>query len=210
MRREVPLTITFITGFLIIIGFFIPHQPIGETQTVFLEWYTIIVGFTMVVGLITLSAVHMRFIRRRSQGYGYSIILIISLVVTLVVCFYSGFKYKGLFEVGTPFMWYYNSIFVPLSATMFSILAFFIASASYRAFRARNIEATLLLIAGILVMIGRVPIGEVIWAKFPIIAEWIMDIPQMSAKRGILLGVSLGMIVTALRQILGIERSYLR
>lgn len=70
MRREVPLTITFITGFLIIIGFFIPHEPIGETQTVFLEWYSIIVGFTMVVGLITLSAVHMRLIRRHHKDSG--------------------------------------------------------------------------------------------------------------------------------------------
>jgi len=53
-----------------------------------------------------------------------------------------------------------------MSATMFSLLAFFVASASYRAFRIRNFEATLLLVSGIIIMIGRVPIGGVISSWF--------------------------------------------
>lgn len=210
MRREVPLVITFITGTLLIIGFFVPHDPIGEIQTVFLEWFSVMVGFSMIVGLIALASGHTRKIRRHQQGFGYSIVLIFALLLTIIVGFYSGIKYKGLFEQGTPFMWYYNSILIPLSATMFSLLAFFIASASYRAFRARTVEATLLLIAGALVMIGRVPIGDLMWHQLPVIADWIMDIPQMAAKRGILIGIALGMVVTSLRIILGIERSYLR
>jgi hypothetical protein len=132
------------------------------------------------------------------------------MVSTLILCFYSGIRYGELSKVGTPFMWYYLHIFTPLSATMFSLLAFFIASAAYRAFRARNLEATLLLIAGALVMLGRVPVGKMIWDKLPIIADWIMEIPQMAAKRGIIIGIALGMVVTSLRIILGIERTYLK
>ena len=78
------------------------------------------------------------------------------------------------------------------------------------AFRARNLEAAILLIAGILVMIGRVPIGNMIWQKFPVIANWILDWPSMAARRGILLGITLGVVGTSLRIMLGIERSYLK
>ncbi len=67
---------------------------------------------------------------------------------------------------GSFFNWMFRFIFTPLSATMFALLAFFVASASYRAFKIRNFEATLLLVSGIIIMLGRVPIGSSISAWF--------------------------------------------
>jgi hypothetical protein len=96
---------------------------------------------------------------------------------------------------------------------MFALLAFFVASASYRAFRARNKEATLLLISGFLVMLGAVPIGEIlsIPGVFSVaeVSDFIMNVPVMSVQSGIMIGVALGVISTSLRLILGIERSHL-
>jgi len=116
-------------------------------------------------------------------------------------------------EVGSSFMEIYRYIFTPLSSTMFALLAFFVASASYRAFRARNKEATLLLIAGFLVMLGAVPIGEILTIPgvFSVseVSDFIMLVPVMSVQSGIMIGVALGVISTSLRLILGIERSHL-
>ena len=60
----------------------------------------------------------------------------------------------------TAFGWIYNYMMVPLQGTMFAILAFFIASAAYRSFRAKSREAAVLLVAAVIVMMGRVPLGE--------------------------------------------------
>jgi len=104
---------------------------------------------------------------------------------------------------------FYNTVNAPLASTMFALLAFFIASAAFRAFRARNTEATLLLITAIVMMIGRVSIGEYLWPGFPRLTEWLLDVPNLAAKRAVAIGVGLGAISTALKIILGIDRSYL-
>ncbi|MCD6246685.1 hypothetical protein J7J58_07305, partial [candidate division WOR-3 bacterium] len=97
----------------------------------------------------------------------------------------------------------------PMQAAMFSLLAFYIASAAFRSFRARTPEATVLLITATIVMLGRVPIGSLIYRGLPGITEWILSTVSLAAQRGILLGVGLGSIATSMKIILGIERSYL-
>ena len=118
-------------------------------------------------------------------------------------------------QPGSLFDWIFLHVFVALDATMFSLLAFFIASAAFRAFRARTPEATALLIAGCIVMLGRVPVGE--WLgkiphtqiDLPAIASWILNEPNAAAQRGILLGVILSQVAISLRIIFGIERTYM-
>lgn len=112
----------------------------------------------------------------------------------------------------------YDAFFVPLSATMFSLLAFFVASASYRAFRAKTREATVLLIAAFIILVGRTPLGyyATFWLPEPLqflqisnLSAWILSTPNLAAQRAIMIGISLGIIATSLKLILGIERSYL-
>jgi uncharacterized membrane protein YidH (DUF202 family) len=105
--------------------------------------------------------------------------------------------------------WIYEYVFAPCNATMFSLLAFFVASAAFRAFRARNIESGLLLGSAILVLLGRAPVGRAIADWLPAISQWILDVPNNGSRRAIVMGAAVGAIATGLRVILGLERSHL-
>lgn len=209
MRREVPLVITFVTGVLIVVTFFIPHRPFGGLEQRFLVWYSIVAGFTYLLGIDSLVKHHFSKVQHHRAGWGYSLVLLAGLFLTLILGFYSWARYGTPLALGSPFMNLYTSVIIPLQSTMFALLAFFIASAAYRAFRARTLEATLLLVAAIIVMLGRVPLGEALWDKLPLISDWIMDVPQTAAKRGIFIGTYLGAVAMSIRIILGIERTYL-
>ncbi|MCK4420723.1 hypothetical protein KAW18_06210 [candidate division WOR-3 bacterium] len=209
MKKRVPLLITFITGFIVIVSFFVPHRPFGALETETLIWYSIILGFTLLIGVDSLVRLHTRQIRRKKKGWWYSIVFFAGFFYCLTIGIISLIRTPNPFQPGTVFFYGYETILIPLQSTMFALLAFFVASASYRAFRARNLDATLLLITAVIVMIGRVPAGHKLWTRLPGIANWVFDVLQMGPMRGIMIGVALGAVAMSLRLILGIERTYL-
>jgi hypothetical protein len=197
-----------------IIQFFVPHPPFTNMYEELLNWVRIIGIFALIIGLSSLIKLHYTRIARKTGDMPYSIIVFVGMAVMAAVGLIKGIE-------GAWFEWLFKNIQVPMQATMFSLLAFFIASAAYRAFRARTLEATLMLVTAVIVMFARVPIGEFLWQRMPDsavqlwanppgdISDWILKVPSMAARRGILLGISLGAIATSLKIILGIERSYM-
>jgi len=105
--------------------------------------------------------------------------------------------------------WLIDYVFAPCNATMFALLAFFVVSAAFRAFRARNTEAALLLGSAIFILVGMAPFGRLISDSLPDIANWIIEIPSNSGRRAIIMGAAIGGITTGMRVILGLERSHL-
>ncbi len=221
MKREIPLAITFIAGISFAIAYFIPHWPFGKLEKWFNDWLVIVFAFAIWLGALNLLKISFMKIINKKSDWPHAALIIISFFVIVIIGFYEG--YRGLYanppfsfrDPGTGFDWLYVNVYSPLSATMFALLAFFVASASYRAFRARNFEATLLLLAAFFVMLGRVPIGDLLTSWLPKSyqmsqwATWIMNVLNTAGQRAIMIGIALGLVSTSLRIILGLERSYL-
>ncbi len=256
MKVQVPIAICFIAGMIMLVKFFIPHYWSDRLEEELLNWARIVGAFALVLGISSLLRTHVEKIRRRRRDYGYSFVTLLAFIIACVL----GIGW-GL-DPPSPFDWIFTYVFAPLDATMFSLLAFFVASAAYRTFRARTPEATIMLLTALFVMLGRVPVGDmlaphglfvawaaalgfcIVWAVYPwlrhhtgqaapyvglliIVApvmvafslylaqsasettEWLMSVPTIAGKRGIILGVALGSIATSLRIILGIERAHL-
>ncbi len=203
MKNEVPVVVAFFTGMLMVVSLFIPHPVVSTPASVVRQWAIIITAFAYVLGVANIARISLHNVKRRQRDWQYKAALVFALATMATIGIALGIESGGVFD------WIYLNMYVPMQATMFSLLAFYIASAAYRAFRARSPEATFLLVTAAIVMLGRVPIGEKIWSGFPGLTEWIMEVPNMAAKRGIMIGAALGAISTGLKMILGLERSYL-
>lgn len=219
MRREMPLFLTIFFGCFMVVQFFVPHPWVAGISTRLQGWTVIVAAAAVVLGVANLSWIHLGKISKREKDWLYSIPLLAGVLLMLVLGlspagFWTGLGFPaGGTDSGSPFDWWYLNAYVPMQGTMFSLLAFYVASAAFRAFRIRRVEAGLLAIAALLVMIGRVPVGRALGelvgqgGALPDLASWIMDVPNNAAQRAIKIGAALGAISTGLKIILGIERS---
>ena len=222
MRRRIPLLITFIVGMVLILGYFIPRGPFGVLNESFSDYFGIIAVFAYILGGGSLIKIHLIRIANRTGDWQYSMVTIVGFFVTLAFGLFKFGNPDGLsgevLVAGSGLRFIFEGIYTPLSATMFALLAFFVASASYRAFRARTREATILLIAATIILLGRTPVGGYLTAwmpeslsflELPNVANWIMAWPNTAGQRAIMIGIALGVVATSLRIIFGIERTYL-
>ena len=173
-KRQIPILIVTLVGSITLFGWFIDQPNIKEfVNDDATQWFDILASFAIILGALNLIKLQVQKVLYQKPGWIYSVIAILGFIFAII----AGFFVKGVDDSvaqwgahvtteGTLFKWMFDYMFTPMSATMFSLLAFFVASASYRAFRIRNFEATLLLVAGIIIMIGRVPIGSVISSWF--------------------------------------------
>ena len=227
MKRNVPLLITALGGFVLIIAYFIPAtQGWGEVAAI---WFDVLASIAFVLGGGNLLKIHLKNISDRKIGWAYSAITLAAFFITLLVGLgkvgvnpnpqYPDYALSGHYrEIGSPFWWLYEYAFKPLTATMFAMLAFYISSAAFRAFRAKSLEAILLLSTAFIILLGRTFAGVYLTAWFP---DWmsglkienltifIMSVFNTAGNRAIMIGIALGVASTSLKVLLGVERSYL-
>lgn len=229
MKRSIPLLIASITGLVMIASSFIPYAE--SWGDVAMQWFNILAAVAFVLGGMNLLWTHLRKISDRRAGWGYSAVTVGTLALTLVI---------GLFKVGVHprekfpeaawsgdyiaegggMWWIFQYVISPITATMFAMLAFFVASAAFRAFRAKNAEAILLLATATIVLLGRTYVSEWVTGWIPEDSGWaflrlerltavIMDVFNTAGGRAIMIGIALGIVSTSLKVILGVDRSYL-
>jgi hypothetical protein len=203
MSRRLPQIICALFGFLLLILYFSGHPTARAINLAVLEdYYQIIFAFTLVVGAAGFVKVNLKSIKR-GEDRPYRMVSLAGLVAMIVVASIWGIKGDS------PFMWLFDNVQVPLQATVFALLAFFVASASFRGFRARSVAAAVLLVSALLTLLSRSDLGGTVADLISPTADWVRNVPSMAARRAILIGIGLGSLTTSLRVILGIERTWL-
>ena len=212
LTLSIPLLLAFVFGIFGIAIQYTAHPWASDTKELVSQWSIIITGVVWILGAYSLTRVHVDKVTKKEPGWGYALFFFAGFGAVALASVHNQGRWFWNAQVGegSLYDWFYRGLYVSAGATVFSLLGFFIASAAVRTFRARSVEAALLLVAAIIVMLGRVPMGEVISAGYlPRVSGWLMTVPNTAARRGLLMGVSLGVIAMSLRIIFGVERTYL-
>jgi len=202
MRRSVPLAVGFVSGTIIIAKYFTGISFLDKLGSDIVKWRTVVAAFALGLGAVNLIQTHFKTVIRRDKNWDSSLLLLISLI---------GFSALGiaLGPNSAIYRWSWNNIYQPVFSGIASLLAFMITSASYRAFKIKDWQSMILMISAVIVMLGQVGIGSVIYKGIPSWMRWIMSVPNTAGMRGITIGGALGAIALSLRVLLGLERGYL-
>lgn len=196
--KWIPISVAIAVGIVTLLSIFLDLPLLDALGTTFIEWTIILTAFALLVGLGNLVWVHTsKIFRRNEPGTGYSVIVLVTAGIVSVVGLLFGLN-------DDPMTWIFNYVYEPLQGAFFALAAFFLATAAYRALRARNFETLLMLLAALIVFLGQTPILETLSSA----KQWVLSVPSEAGVRGILLGVALGTIATAIRLLVGLDRPY--
>ena len=197
--KQLSIAIACGVGIVVLADFFFTHPVLDALGATFREWAILLTAFALLLGMINLLLVHGKRIVRRDEGgsLGYSLIVLITATVVAVIGFLYGLP-------SSEMTWIFDTFYAPLQSTLYALLAFFLASAAYRAMRAKSIETFWMVVAALVVFIGQTPLLNVLSEA----KDWVLRVPAEAGIRGIMIGVALGTIATGLRLLIGLDRPY--
>jgi hypothetical protein len=208
LRRQVPVILTTITALVVFLGLILFKLDQLQVVSKIDRMRQFMTAVMMFIGMVNLFRVHGAAIRRRDRTWVFSVWLLAVMVL------YAAFG-MAVGNKNQTYRWLYDALVVPINGTMFALVAFYITSASFKAFRAKTAEAALMMVCAVWVMIANVPIGDFLWPStgwlggMAGIGSWIVSVPNSAVSRAVGVGIFLGGFATNLRVFLGIERRHL-
>jgi hypothetical protein len=254
-RRPIVATFTFVSGLFYVLYYLWPRpfdwspgQKTNNTTEAVGAWFasanpvvsnfaSILTAFLLGLGAYSILRIHLGRISRQQKDWGFSVVLMICMIGMIVFGYADWIQRSdpvagpklaiqdnwGFVQNARDFL--FDGLLQQMDAAMFSIIAFYILSAAYRAFRIRSIEATIMLGAAFIMMLSllggvKYLIDDVALASLTggnpdhfatnfgleSISGWLRDTFQTSSIRAIEFGIGIGALAMGLRLWLSLER----
>lgn len=185
-------------GFLTLWGLVSGSGLVFGITNVLLQLTMITIGVTILLGILNLFGVHLRKLGQRSRGWFYSLVVIVSAAVVLVLWA------LGRRDANQMLM---ETVQVSIESALTGLIVFALVFGAFRMMRRRvTWSAVLFTLALLVILVGALPLAEVGWlTQF---RNWLLAVPVSAGARGILIGIALATVVTAVRVLIGQDRSY--
>ncbi|KAA3642785.1 MAG: hypothetical protein DWQ07_19865 [Chloroflexi bacterium] len=205
LRGSFATIVAILTGAVVLLGYFLPIDPIPSLRTSFLTAGIFLAAVALWMGIINLVSVH---IDKMQEGRINSInsgALILFLVISLVITLIQG-------PTGEVSQFFFNYVQIPIETSIMAMLTFSLAYAIVRLLQRRLTAFSALFVISVwFTLLGSGPIFG-LQVPVPIIGNLIKplltEVLAVSGARGILIGVGLGTVATGLRILIGADRPF--
>jgi hypothetical protein len=208
LNAPVSTAIAIGVGIIVLAGYFFPS--ITNIRFALLRTGLVLAAVALLVGIINLLTVHIKKMGPDNENSGYSLILIIALLLTLVV---------GIIDMVQSYLlghpnfqmtnWIFTYIQLPIETSLLAVIAVSLTYAAASILRKRmDLFSIVFFFVILLVLLGSFSIPPATLPFLHVIRDWIVRVPALGGARGLLLGIALGTITTGIRILMGADRPY--
>lgn len=203
-KRILPTVVAVSTGIIMLLLTLLPVPGLSPVRTLLLQWAMLLGAFAFILAYFQLLRVHLARVRSAKRDKFTSLLVVVSALIGLGVVLTEGILKKGGGS-GTASQWLLTNLLVPGESTLLALTAITLILAGMRILRARRTAGSVIfLLVALLVLLGTMPYLGILGEA----AAWVQNVPALAGMRGLLLGVSLGILLTGLRVIFMVTRPH--
>lgn len=208
LKSPVSTAVAIGVGLIVLAGYFIPSFT--NIRFILLRTGLVLAAVALLVGIINLITVHIKKLGADHDNSGYSLILVIALLITLVIGIIDMVQ---TYTIGKPNFqmtgWIFTNIQLPIETSLLAVTAISLTYAAASILRKRmDIFSIVFFFVVLLVLLGSFSIPPATLPFLHVIRNWILRVPALGGARGLLLGIALGTITTGIRVLMGTDRPY--
>jgi len=199
-RWLIPTAIAVVCGFLVLLGYLLPVPALKSIRIDLVRWATVLGAFALLLAYGNVLRVHLaRILQKQSKHRIASFLLVGSAVASLVLVLTQG-------PEGTLVQTVVRSVLIPGESALLALTAVTLVLSGMRLLRTRRyISSVLFIVVVALYLFSAIPI---VFPRVLAVMLQFVDAAATGGMRGLLLGVVLGIVMTGLRIILGIDRPH--
>jgi len=218
-KRLIATIVAGVAGLIVLLDFGGTLSGVDALALALINWAALLAALALLVGLLSVVGSHVMRVVRRAPDWGYSLVLLLSMLVVIVSGTVAGVGFLPDGQVAfitfpftviePPLQTLFAAIYQPLAASFLALLAFFSLSAALRALRRRTADALVIVVVALVVLVvAALPQLEAL----PVLGqgiEWVRNYVVLAGARGLLLGTALGALIAGVRVLLGFDQPYL-
>jgi len=217
-KRDLPIIVLSITGFALILEWFIPIAELTTLKGYLSTFASVIAYVAFGVGTFYGVTSELAMLRRNRTPTQY---IITASFFTIMILTFGVSLYYGTITLSlrpaerspfegvrsSEFQWYLYGIYMPVVQAMYAVMFLYQCGALYRVLRARSMETTVLMICGMAYILRSIPLFVSFTPGLLELGDYMASGPGLGGTRAATATAAVGALIVAIRALLGKEQT---